>query len=180
LAREVQIHHLAGHSDTRAREPADYELEIAGDDGESRPITFLRLYNEFMFADTDSTPVGAIAHLPLKPLVFLNACGSAHKDPRRVYSWPEWFLQTGHCAVIGPETLVPDDAAAQYACFFYEALFSQRTAGEALVLARRELLHQYGNPLGLLYVLYGDSSVSVDHPIPQEERDGGAEGSRPG
>jgi hypothetical protein len=44
----------------------------------------------------------------------------------------------------------------------------------ALVLARRYLLTKFRNPLGLLYVLYGDSSITVDQPIPQEVLDGGA------
>jgi hypothetical protein len=161
LGPEVQIQHFACHCDTGFEDFADYELELAGDDGASRRITLGELDLAFLNGPRLEVEPG-------RPLVFLNACGSAHLDPRAVYSWPEWFLQTRHRAVIGPETLVPDRAAAQYACFFYRALFAQRSVGEALVLARRELLHQFGNPLGLLYVLYGDPTITVDQPIPQE------------
>ena len=71
-------------------------------------------------------------------------------------------------AVVGPETLVPDKTAAEYARHFYRALFGRRTLGEAVVLARRDLLAERGNPLGLLYVLYGDPDVTIDKPIPHE------------
>jgi hypothetical protein len=161
LGREVQIHHFACHCDTSPKNPAKYDLELAGDDGRPRHIRLAALNQAFINGPK-------LEEEPGRPLVFLNACGSAHQDPRAMYSWPKWFLQTRHCAVIGPETLVPDKTAAKYACFFYRALFKQRTVGEALVIARRDLLHEFGNPLGLLYVLYGDPAITVDEPIPQE------------
>jgi hypothetical protein len=166
LGPEVQIHHFSCHCDTKFDDPNDYRLELAGTDGLKQRMTFIQLYNEFTYAEGASNAT--------RPLVFLNACGATHQDPRRVYSWPKWFIDNRHRAVIGPETDVPDEAAAQYACAFYRELFAQRSAGEALVLARRYLLTKFRNPLGLLYVLYGDSSITVDQPIPQEVLDGGA------
>jgi hypothetical protein len=160
---DVQVQHFACHCDTGFGDPADYEFEFCGEDGARRLVTLGDL--NWMFAR--SLEQGQLDP-PARPLVFLNACGSTHLDPRHVYSWPEWFLQTRHRAVIGPETLVPDGVAAFFAASFYCLLLGGRSAGQALVLARRELLQSCANPLGLLYVLYGDPTITIDTPIPQE------------
>jgi hypothetical protein len=164
LGPEIRIIHLSCHCDTAFDDPDDYELELAAAGGPGRHITFEKIYNEMTWAKKPEGPV-------TRPLVFLNACGAGHQDPERVYSWPEWFLQERHVTVVGPETLVPDKTAAAYSRLFYRALFSERTVGEAVVQARRELLAERGNPLGLLYVLYGDPDVTVEQSIPQEVLD---------
>ena len=71
---------------------------------------------------------------------------------------------------------MPDLVAAVYARSFYGALLSGRTVGAALVTARQELLHEFGNPLGLLYVLYGDPDIRIRRRISQEVLDGCATG----
>jgi CHAT domain len=161
----VQIQHFACHCDTGSDDPAEYELELAGGEGESWRITLGELNMAFLDRQRGEKATS-------RPLVFLNACGSAHLDPWRVYSWPEWFMQNGHRGVIGTGTLIPDRAAARFAGFLYEALLSRRPLGEALVLARRRLLHEFGNPLGLLYVLYADPDIILDKPIPKESLHG--------
>jgi hypothetical protein len=166
----IQVVHLSCHCDTQFDDPDDYELGLAGAVGPDRRITFLKLYNEVLWANEEFWGKGG-AGPTARPLVFLNACGAGHQDPERVYSWPAWFLQERHMAVVGPETLVPDKTAAEYSRHFYRALFGRRTVGESVVLARRDLLAERGNPLGLLYVLYGDSDVTIEKPIPQEVLD---------
>jgi CHAT domain len=153
--RPVQVLHFACHCDTGFNSPSEYELELSGGSGSQR-ITLEQLNAQYSFGLREQQ------ESPDRPLVFLNACGATHQDPRHMYSWPEWFLQTGHLAVIGPETLVPDATAAYYARFFYQAVLANQSVGEALVFARRKLLLKYGNPLGLLYVLYGDPGITME------------------
>jgi hypothetical protein len=150
---ELQIQHFACHGRTEDAHPAGYELTLAGGANEPWPIPLAALDDDFD-KRTDGIP-------RVRPLVFLNACGSGHIDPVRMYSWPHWFLQNGHRGVIGTETLVPDVVAARFSEFFYDELLAQRPLGAALVLARRKLLHEFMNPLGLLYVLYADPDLTV-------------------
>ncbi len=165
FTQDVQIQHFACHCDTGFEDPADYEIELSAHEGASHRISLSELNLEFIqrLGSGDRTT---------RPVVFLNACGSAHRDPDYVDSWPEWFLRYHHRAVVGTETLMPDLVAARYARFFYGALLSGRTVGDALVTARQELLHEFGNPLGLLYVLYGDPDIRIRRRVPQEVLDG--------
>jgi CHAT domain-containing protein len=151
--RELQIQHFACHGSAEHADPARYELTLAGGAKERWPIPLAELDNDFD-QRTDGVP-------RVRPLVFLNACGSAHIDPVRMYSWPHWFLQNGHRGVIGTETLVPDVVAARFSEWFYEQLLALQPLGAAMVVARRRLLHEFMNPLGLLYVLYADPDLTV-------------------
>jgi hypothetical protein len=151
--RELQIQHFACHGDTEGKHPAAYELMLSGGDAEPWRIPLSALDGEFDRL-TDGVP-------RVRPLVFLNACGSAHIDPARMYSWPHWLLQNRHRGVIGTETLVPDVVASWFSRFFYEELLATCPIGAALVRARRRLLHEFMNPLGLLYVLYADPDLGV-------------------
>lgn len=89
-------------------------------------------------------------------------------DPSKVSSFPRWFLQRRHLGVIGTETLVPDAVAPVYAELFYKELLTGASLGEAVVRARQQLLHRFGNPLGLLYVLYADPDIRIQNPLPKE------------
>ncbi|MEV6871589.1 hypothetical protein [Amycolatopsis sp. NPDC051128] len=51
--------------------------------------------------------------------------------------------------------------AAAFAAHLYEALLNQRPLGEAVVVGRQRLFSDWANPLGLLYVLYGDPALAV-------------------
>jgi hypothetical protein len=154
--RELLIQHFACHCDTAGDEPAYYELELAGGPDESCSIRLGELGAGFDARQRDLT-------YRQRPLVFLNACGSAHADPWRVYSWPQWFLANGHRGVIGTETLVPDRAAARFSRFFYDELLGGTPLGAALVRARRRLLAECLNPLGILYVLYADPDITIHY-----------------
>jgi hypothetical protein len=156
----IQIAHFACHCDTGFPAPVDYELILAGSDGNRRPVPMGKLNTGFLGRQKGQRKFP-------RPLVFLNACESAKQDSAHVFSWPEWFLAERHVGVIGTETLVPDRVAARYAELFYTALLSGRKLGESLVVARRQLLRE-GNPLGLLYVLYADPDMTVENPVPRE------------
>jgi hypothetical protein len=75
---EVQIQHFACHCDTGFDDPADYELELSSDDGDSQRVILGELNLAFSAVRADADP-------PVRRLVFLNTCSSAHQDPRRVY-----------------------------------------------------------------------------------------------
>ncbi|MFB4279616.1 CHAT domain-containing protein [Nonomuraea sp. MTCD27] len=157
---EVQVQHFACHC--VAEQDRNFLLLSGCEDDEPRPVTLETLqsayttawepYRERLSADS------------VRPLVFLNACRAGTIDPQRLSSWPMWFIQRRHRTVIGPMTNVPDVTAAQFARLFYEALLANQSAGKALVLARRELLSKFANPLGLLYVLYGQPDVVIPPP----------------
>jgi hypothetical protein len=101
-----------------------------------------------------------------RPLVIANACGSARIDKETRGSFPRWFLNNRHRGYVGTETDVPDTVAAAFAERLYGALLDERPLGEAVVLARRRLLADWGSPLGLLYVLYGDPGLAIEHHPP--------------
>lgn len=96
-----------------------------------------------------------------RPLVFLNACGSSRIDARRFGSFPRIFLANSFRAFVGTHADIPDQAAATFATLVYDELLEGRRLGEALVRARRSLMAKHGNPLGALYVLYGDAMLQI-------------------
>lgn len=99
--------------------------------------------------------------------MILNACSSSRTDPLTAASFAQWFVASGHRAFIGTETDVPDGLAARFAGAFYGRLLeARRPLGDAVVWARRDLLRDFRNPLGLLYVVYGDTDLVVERARP--------------
>ncbi|WP_221354448.1 CHAT domain-containing protein [Streptomyces beigongshangae] len=99
------------------------------------------------------------------PLVFLNACSTAVRDPLSLGSLLEPFDYNRNPGVIGTVAKLPDRLAEAFSRRFYETLLAGHTTGEALHTAKWDLLHTRRNPLGLLYVLHGDSTLRVQ-PLP--------------
>jgi hypothetical protein len=158
----VQIHHFACHCDTTKKRDDHYTLRLSTKRGWRRSISLGQLrqaYRERLAADPDPHRHRAI--------VMLNACGSSHTDPRTAASFARWFVGSGHRAFIGTETVVPDRVASAFAAAFYGRLLeARRPLGEAIVWARRDLLRDFRNPLGLLYVVYGDTDLTVERARP--------------
>jgi CHAT domain len=156
----VQVHHFACHCDTTADLDDDYHLRLKG--RKTHTISFgelRRAYRERYEKDRDDQRRRAI--------VVLNACASSRTNPRTAASFAQWFVRKGHRAFIGTETDVPDSVAGRFAAAFYGRLLeARRPLGEAVVWARRDLLRDFRNPLGLLYVVYGDTDLAVEHPRP--------------
>ncbi len=96
-----------------------------------------------------------------RPLVLLNACGAARVRAADFSSFPLWFLENGYRGFVGAEVDVPDALAAEYAKRLYDELLSGQTLGAAVVRARVRLFRELGNPLGLLYVMYGDPLLTI-------------------
>jgi hypothetical protein len=97
-----------------------------------------------------------------RSLIVANACGSAKVDPESRRSFPRYFLRNRHRGFVGTETDVPDTVAAVFAEEFYGALLDGTPLGTAVVHARRRLFARWHNPLGLLYVCYGDPTLAVE------------------
>ncbi len=158
----VQVQHFACHCDTTAELDDDYTLTMSTRLGGRRQVSFGELrqaYYERFFSDRDRSRQRAV--------IVLNACGSSRMNPLTAFSFPRWFLNYGHRAFIGTETDVPDATAARFATAFYRRLLeSRRPLGDAVVRARWDLLRDFRNPLGLLYVVYGDTELTVQRPRP--------------
>ncbi|GAB4050537.1 CHAT domain-containing protein [Catellatospora paridis] len=158
----VQVQHFACHCDTSAEFDDDYALVLSTRNGKTRRVTFGELregYYDRFFADRSTAGHRAV--------IILNACASSRTNPLTAYSFPRWFLNHGHRAFIGTETDVPDGVAGGFAAAFYGRLLeARRPLGEAVVWARRDLLRDFRNPLGLLYVMYGDTQLTVERARP--------------
>ena len=98
-----------------------------------------------------------------RPLIFLNACGSASLDPSTATSFPELFLakNMGFVGFIGTETTIPESFGRLFAEVFYRNFVGGRPLGLALYDARWYMLRKYQNPLGLLYTLFADPEIEV-------------------
>jgi hypothetical protein len=158
----VQVHHFACHCDTTADLDDDYTLRLSTKRGRPRDISLgdlRRAYRERFTADRDDR-----RH---RGIIVLNACASSRTNPLTAASFAQWFVASGHRAFIGTETDVPDGVASGFAAAFYGRLLeARRPLGEAVVWARRDLLRDFRNPLGLLYVVYGDTDLVVERPRP--------------
>ena len=70
------------------------------------------------------------------------------------FYWVDAFLELGAAGVIATGCGIPDLFAATFAKELYQYLIAGDRLGEALLNARRNMLGQYQNPLGLAYTLY--------------------------
>ena len=89
------------------------------------------------------------------PVVFLNNCSSAVDGGRDYRGFGRMFVQVGALGAVGAQTAVPTVFASEFARMVVETLIGQNaTVGHALFVARRQMLNQYENPIGLLYSIY--------------------------
>jgi hypothetical protein len=94
-------------------------------------------------------------------LVFLNACQTANYNPEALSPFLRSFVdQLGASGLIGTEIPVWDPFAAEMALNFFSAFFNGRSAGMALLSARRALLAKR-NPLGLVYTLHASADLRL-------------------
>ncbi len=94
-------------------------------------------------------------------LVFLNACQTANYSPEALSPFLRSFVdQLGASGLIGTEISVWDTFAAEMALNFFSAFFNDRSAGMALLSARRALLAKR-NPLGLVYTLHASADLRL-------------------
>ena len=94
------------------------------------------------------------------PFAFINACASGMLPVDFAGSFLEIYWRRGCASIIGTEAAVPDDFAADFAATFYMLLRQEGVStGLALLQAKRLMLRDAANPLGLLYTLYGNPDL---------------------
>jgi hypothetical protein len=150
------IQHFVCHCTTNGNS-ADHSLVLAGDDGKDLPVRLARLVTGYQKCQKDKPP-----RSEPRSLIFLNACGTAAFHPLHATDFPTFFLKNKHLGFIGTETNVPDTVAALFSEAFYTRLLDTRPIGESVVLARRQLVRDWANPIGLLYALYADPDVRLE------------------
>lgn len=100
---------------------------------------------------------------PHRPLVFLNGCRTAGFTPDALSPFIETFVRDRRAAgVIGTEISVWEQVATEIATRFLGGFLTGKPAGEALLEARRGLLVEKNNPLGLCYTLYASADLALD------------------
>lgn len=111
---------------------------------------------------------------PLPALIFSNACSSGqsgqwviHEDyNRQVFGMANAFLLAGARHYIGSFWEVVDEFGRDFSMHFYEVLLTGAPIGQALRLARKKLIDQYGEDsiIWASYLLYGDpASIYFPH-----------------
>lgn len=96
----------------------------------------------------------------LPALYFLNACETAASSSR-AETLIGFFRKRNAAAIIASEALLPDPLAADFAVKFYEEMLQRRQVSSAIFAARRHLLIQASNPVGLFYTLFGNPMLRL-------------------
>jgi HEAT repeat protein/CHAT domain-containing protein len=110
----------------------------------------------------ESTLVAARFFERRRPIVFLNMCQSADLLPSMADGFVRLFLKRNAAAVLGTESPMTAVFAAAFAKTMFDALFSGKDVGTALLATRRHFLgSDQRNPLGLAYTLYGRATAKV-------------------
>lgn len=103
----------------------------------------------------------SIRELPGFPVVFLNACEALLVDPILGNPFVTAFYDIGGSrAVIGAVAEVPAEFAVGFAHQVLERFYTGTPIGKSLHSVKQELL-EAGNPYGLLYTLYGPSTLTI-------------------
>lgn len=155
-ACEDQVHHFACHCYTTNEATSRWYLELAAESGDPAEITMGNLLVALNKRWKEHHKRG-----PVRPLVFMNACGTSAMQPGSAISLPSVFMDNGSVGFIGTETRVPDVFASAFSAVFYDSLLRQRSVGRALHDAKWALLTSGHNPLGILYTFYGDPDLLV-------------------
>ncbi len=152
----AHIVHFACHCHTDKPFDSDWEIEL-GRPVAPLKVTLFDLRHGFKKSATSASP---------RPLVFMNACGTSVIDPTTSASFQRWFMANGHLGFIGTQTAVPDKVAAVFAGGLYEKLLAGHPLGQAIVLARRRLVENCSNPLGILWTVQADPQLQLTTPSP--------------
>jgi len=117
--------------------------------------------NSYEITPTDFTAYGVRWKEP-QPIVFINGCHTLGMDPRLVLDFASTFVISLHASgVMGTEITIFEPLATDFAEEWLARFLTQgETAGEAILKTRLKLLGD-GNPLGLVYNLYGNAYLKL-------------------
>ena len=148
-AGDFDLFHFAGHT----REDASLEtnaLDLGNDD-------------DYTLSYMANVPEEALRQL--RPVIFLNACGSASRLGRQTLfeEWAEMFINRGAGAFIGSLWNIRSDTANMFAIDLYRSLREgvASTLGEAVEFARHSSSGDPSDPTRLAYALYGKDNAQV-------------------
>jgi hypothetical protein len=165
--RPDQIHHFACHFKLDVQNTEVSFLQFQGP--HSPPVEVHLGDLKYQLLATQMGKKGPPS--AFKPLVFANACQTSTIQPGAAASFPEVVLKNGNVGFIGTETAIPDKVACIFAQRFYENLLHGDTLGDSVMNAKHQLLLQYHNPLGILYVFYAEPDMRVRKPVPDLRRE---------
>ena len=155
-----QVHHFLCHCDTTPDSSKRHCLQFC--QNQEASLMELQAYHRYL-----SPPVERGEDRKDMPVVFLNACGSSVIMPQSM-SFPKFFLEKNrNPSFVGTEANVPQFFAPEFSKCFYKYLLAGKSLGNALQLAKWEML-SFTNPLGMLYTLYGNPDLSVKNPVDLE------------
>ncbi|MFC7549332.1 CHAT domain-containing protein [Plantactinospora sp. GCM10030261] len=186
-----QVVHFACHCAAPTGDTSGFGYRLADENGRLLMVRLDDLADEMMRqhwrrrsrsgdapGDGGASVAGGSRSPVPKPLVFLNACGTAVMDPASAVSLLRPFHANRNRGVIGTAANVPDRAAAKVSRWFYTDLVrAGAEVGEALHAAKWRLLQDLGNPLGLLYSVHALAALRLT-PIPYPRARGSHEGTR--
>jgi CHAT domain-containing protein len=122
---------------------------------------------------TSSEVMNIKGETPFPFLVFSNACHSGRTEKRfvgeeyekKIYDLASTFLHCGVTHYIGSFLEVLDTPAALFAIEFYRAVARDMSVGEAVRIARNQLIEHYGesNIIWASYMLYGDPAYTLPY-----------------
>jgi len=143
--RNFDMIHFAGH--------ADYDKDHPEKSG-------WRIGNEHLTA-IDIDRMSGSSSMP--SLIFSNACQSARTQQwaheAMSFDLANAFMRAGVKHYLGTFWEIPDQASTIFSQIFYQELFSGKTIGKAMKLAREKCMKSYHSPIGAAYVLYGDPKL---------------------
>jgi class 3 adenylate cyclase/CHAT domain-containing protein/TolA-binding protein len=159
--RNFDLVHFAGH--------ADYNPENPGQGG-------WRLSEGIITAQDISRMTGTSA---MPALIFSNACQSARTEEwvlneyfqDEIFGLANAFILAGIKHYVGTFWEILDEPSRLFALEFYKRLVSGTTTGEAVRLARQELIDKFGEEtiVWASYLLYGDPTFSYMDQIQEKE-----------
>ena len=157
--RDYDIVHYTGHAEYNEQDPAQSGW----------------IMSDGIWTVSEIRSIAGESSFPF--LVFSNACHSGRTGQLSIDSEYEKeigglasiFLQCGATHYIGTFHEVPDSPSSTFAVEFYKAIGNNISVGEAVRIAREQLVQQYGesNFIWASYMLYGDPSYTIPLKLPQ-------------
>jgi class 3 adenylate cyclase/CHAT domain-containing protein/tetratricopeptide (TPR) repeat protein len=159
--RNFDLIHFAGHADYNAESPAEGGWRLS--DG--------------IITARDISKMAGTAAMPA--LIFSNACQSARTEEwglredfqDEIFGMANAFILAGVKHFVGTFWEILDEPSRLFALEFYKRLVNGMTMGEAVRMARLELIDKFGEEtiIWASYLLYGDPTFNYMDQIKIEE-----------
>ncbi|MDQ6946463.1 MAG: CHAT domain-containing protein [Actinomycetota bacterium] len=162
--RIADLVHVISHCETDSTEERSHRFSFAGTPAESSRFWVEARDLESALLAEQRRRYAIYGNLPASrpALVFANACGSARLSLEGSGRFPRFFVnRAGVPTYIGPLVSIPDQVAASFSPYVYRHLMDGVPVAHALSLARSEFLHDYRNPLSIVYTMFGFPDTTI-------------------